>query len=691
LTVLTLASFGHGCSDHYEFLNIDDPLYVSDNRHVQAGLTGPSMWWALTALHAHNWHPVTWLSLQLDYELFGLRPWGYHLTNVLIHTASTLLLFRVFRRMTGAVWRSAVLAALFAVHPLRVESVAWVAERRDVLCTLFGMLTLCAYVRFAERPGLPRYLLVVGAFCLALMSKPMAVTLPGVLLLLDYWPLRRFRPRGPDLPAPDGTRSLATPHFPQTSLPKLLLEKLPLFALAASVSVVTLIAQQKMVMSLQSFPLGVRVANAMTAYVRYLGKMAWPTDLAVHYPHPGDTLSTAQVAGAAFLLATLTVLALWAARRYPYVAVGWLWYLGTLVPVIGLVQLTSQAMANRFSYVPSVGILLVAVWGTADLARRWRFQELAALGAAALLTASVLTTWAEVLYWRNSLTLWGRALEVTERNATAHNHYGAALFTSGQAEEAREHFAAALAINPRYRDAHYNLGLIALGEQRHGAAAEHFRAALEIDPENGLALNGLGMALFARGKCKEAAALFARAVTAAPDLALAHNRLGECLRRECRVGDSLEYFRRAAELQPGDVDYRFDFVLALQETGRPAAALGEYRRIGAGDPAWPGKAAQRAWVLATHPDPRRRNADLAVRFAEDACAADRGRNPQWLDILAAAYAEAGTFDRAVATARKALSVLSAAGDATLADRVRGRLRLYESGKPFRAEPGALPP
>jgi tetratricopeptide (TPR) repeat protein len=424
----------------------DDFQYVTENPHVQDGLTPEGAWWALTATDAGNWHPLTWLSLQLDNQLYGLDPWGYHLTNVLLHAANVVLLFGVLFRMTGALWRSALVAALFALHPMHVESVAWVTERKDVLSTFFALLAIGAYARYIERPGLTRYLLVVVCFVLGLLAKPMLVTLPCVLLLLDYWPLGRLWP--------------ANPASPRARAPaRLVAEKLPLFALAAVSCAVTVFAQDKggAIISAERLGVGDRVAVSLVGYVKYLSKLFWPCDLAAFYPYPRPMYPLGEVVGAALLLAVLTGAAVLLGRRKRYLAVGWLWFVGTLVPVIGLVQVGSQAMADRYAYVPFIGMYIVLAWGAADIVRGPAARAALAAGAAVVLLLCAAVTWVQLGYWRDSYTLWTHALKVTSRNYIAHNNLGHFFFEKGYIRQARDEFSQAVTMNPKMTDAYSNL------------------------------------------------------------------------------------------------------------------------------------------------------------------------------------------------------------------------------------------
>jgi len=406
---------------NFEFVNFDDDTYVSENPHIQDGLTWGGVQWAFLidpgsgSQHADFWIPMTFISHMITIELFGLEPWGHHMVNLMIHIMNTLLLFWTLRRMTGSLWKSGFVAALFAIHPLHVESVAWVTERKDVLSTLFWILTIWVYAFYTKRPKFHRYLLVALTFSLGLMSKPIVMTLPFVLLLLDYWPLHRFR---------------WGDH--QTAL-KLVWEKTPLMALTGVCFVLTLLVQQKWetVGSLQTFPLGNRIGNALVSYVDYIGKMFWPMNLAVFYPHPGN-LPLEQIIVSALLLLAITILVIRWSPRAPYLVVGWLLFLGTLVPVIGLVQVGQQAMADRYTYIPLIGLFIIIAWGIPDLIAKWHYQKLfLSLGAGLILSALMVITWLQVQHWRNSISLFEHAIEVTGTNYVAYHNLGLAFQTEG--------------------------------------------------------------------------------------------------------------------------------------------------------------------------------------------------------------------------------------------------------------------
>ena len=458
LSVVTLAVFARVTA--FDFLNYDDPLYVTANPQVPRGLSVEGVRWAFTTFTAANWHPVTWISLMLDASIGGTGPFVFHLTNLVLHLANVLLLFSFLDRVTGRLRPSAVTAALFAIHPLHVESVAWIAERKDVLSTFFLLLALIAYARFVEQPDRPRRLAVVLLFALGLLAKPMLVTLPILLLLLDAWPLRRSAP----------WRSLVP-------------EKLPLFAMSIATGALTLAAQHQAetVGSLAGYPPGVRVANAIVATATYLGQTIWPTGLAVFYPHPAASLAPAAVAGAAVVLMALTWSAIRLRRSHPYLLFGWGWYLVTLAPVVGIVQVGWQARADRYTYIPLIGIFLAVVWAVSEVLAG-RPALLSSLAWAALVPLGI-SAFVQAGYWRDSETLFRHALAVTGDNAVAHSNLGTALLRRGLVAEAEGHFAEAVRINPRFAEAHSNLGA-AFGRQgRIDEAILEFQRALELQPE----------------------------------------------------------------------------------------------------------------------------------------------------------------------------------------------------------------
>jgi len=549
LGLITLAVYWQ--VTNHEFVNYDDPAYITNNRHIQNALTLESISWAFTATHECTWQPLIWLSYILDYQVHGLNPSRYHLTNLLFHTANSLLLFLILRRMTYALWQSAFVAALFALHPLNVESVAWVAERKDVLSTFFWMLTMWGYVRYVERPGSNRYLLFVLFFILGLMSKPMVVTLPFVLLLLDYWPLKRFQ-------------------FGQSGGGRLVLEKLPLLALSAASSVVTYFVQHSggAVTPLSVHPFTVRIANALVSYIAYMGKMIWPFHLAVLYPY-SRTFSCWQVAGACLLLVTVSLLVILAVKRRPYLAVGWLWYIGTLVPVIGLVQVGLHAMADRFTYVPLIGLFIMIAWRVPELVSQWRRKKTwLALIAATLLSILAAATLLQVRYWTNSVTLFEHALHVNTNNSLAHSNLGTALAKRGRITEAIRSFSKALRINPGDSKAHNNLGLAFEKQGRMTEAVIHFSQALRINPEDSEAHNNLGRVLVNQSRVTDAIRHFSHALRINPEDAKAHNNLGVALMRKGKIGNAIAHFQEALKIRPDLANANNNLKMALTLQGK---------------------------------------------------------------------------------------------------------------------------
>lgn len=499
LCVLTAAAYVHSLTNG--FVNFDDPVYVTSNEQIKQKFGPASLRWAFTTTEALNWHPLTWMSLQLDHRLFGMRPWGYHLTNLLLHIASTALLFAGLRQMTAAPWRSALVAALFAVHPLHVESVAWVAERKDVLSGFFWMATIWLYIGYVREPGIARYALVAVCLALGLMAKPIVVTLPCVLLLLDYWPLQRARSTQYSV---NDSKPIETRH----KLAFLILEKVPLFLLIAGGCVMTWYAQRSggEIRSLDEVPLETRIANAAVSYVRYLGMTVWPRGLAPFYPYPRETLPLWQVVGSAAALSGITLLAIAFLRRLPYLFVGWFWYLGTLVPVIGLVQVGEQALADRYTYLPLIGIFLAVSWGLGDMAERWLNTRKAVIPGTILgIAALVVCTWMQVRTWHDSRSLWEHALGVTPDNPIARNNLGLALWQeSGNPAEAEEHLRVAVHLKPDYARAYNNLGMACDLQGKHKEAIAAYRQALEIHPDQSGTRYNLGISLAMDGQIDEA-------------------------------------------------------------------------------------------------------------------------------------------------------------------------------------------
>src|SRR5262245_57582699 len=537
----------------HAYLNLDDDVYVLRNPWIREGLRWETVRWAFTSVYKEYWIPLTWMSLALDCRLFGLDAGAHLLENVAWHAADSLLLYAALVTATGAAGRSAWVAALFALHPMHVESVAWVSLRKDVLSTFFWMLTMLAWIRYTRRPSLARYLVVVLPFVLGLLAKPMLVTLPIVLLLLDVWPLGR-RAQG---------------------LARLAAEKLPLLALSLAASAVTLWTQHGAgaVVELATRPIGERLETALINYGLYLGKLVWPVDLAVFYPLA--TADAGLAASAALLLVLVSALALAFARREPALLVGWLWFLVTLLPLIGLVQIGGQQIADRYSYVPSIGIFVMVAWGVprlwAGLARGAAPWVPGALGAATALLMALLTR-QQVSYWRDSITLFERALAVTQRNFFAHNNLGEPLAAAGRREEAARHYAEAARLHPGYAPARNNQGIVLAEAGRYADAEREFRAALAIDPRLAIAESNLGTARARLGAYEDAIIHYERALTLEPSNAIAHEGLGDSLALLGRLDEAIARYRQALRWEPDRVSARRSLARTLRRAGREMEA-----------------------------------------------------------------------------------------------------------------------
>jgi len=593
---------------NYGYVYLDDHSYVTENPHVQGGLNQKAVAWAFTSTHMGFWIPITWLSFMLDVELFGLSWGGYHLTNVLLHTANTLLLFLILGRTTQRLWRSAFVAALFALHPLRVESVVWITERKDVLSTLFWMLAMLAYVRYTESSRAFPYCFALLAFALGLMAKPILVTLPFVLLLLDGWPLGRLHLRR----ATSGADSQTRPE--RVSLPFLILEKAPFFALAVACSVVTYWAHQSsgFIQNPDTLPLGVRLANASVAYVGYIWKMFWPENLAVLYPFLVNSVFSWATVGATVLLLLVTAAVMLAAGRRPYLLVGWLWFLGTLVPNIGFVQAGAQAMADRFTYIPLIGLFLMIGWGVPDLLKRWSYYRVVSgVAATTLILVLAVCSWKQVRYWKDTITLLSHAVQVVDNNYLAHTHLGARLAQRGEIDRAIQHFSAALdirpdmagvqndlgnalvrqrrfqeavpcyskalAIQPDYVDAHNNLAVALMHLGKFDDAILHFKEILRLKPDSAMNHNNLGIALATLGEKEEAMDHYVVALELDPKYAEAHNNLGRALAELGRLDEAAAHFAQALEIQPDYTEAHNNMGVTRVRQGRLEEAIYHFR------------------------------------------------------------------------------------------------------------------
>lgn len=555
---------------HNGFINLDDPDYVVENYHVQSALTWQSLQWSFHATLNANWHPLTWLSHMLDFQIFGLQPWGHHLTSLVIHTANTCLVFLVLRRMTGTPWPSWLVAAWFGLHPMHVESVAWVSERKDVLCALFWLLALWAYVRHVQtRASLEKpfpgfltskfYPLSLLFFATALLSKPMVVTLPFVLLLLDYWPLNRFS---------------------EGRLGQVLYEKLPFALLAAALCVVTIAVQHHggALMPIADLPWADRCQNALVSYASYGGKLLFPANLAVFYPYPTHW-PIATVLGSGFLMVALTVFAVVFRRQHPWLLVGWLWFVGTLFPVIGLVQVGSQAMADRYSYLPSIGFFVAIAWGISALAAKWhqRTAMLTILGAATMVLCSGLT-WRQLGFWKDSGTLFRHTLAVTKDNLLAYSNLGDYEVKQGNVAEGIRLYRTALEIQPDFAPINEQLGVALCQTGNRDEGLVRIQASLLTGPGSALTHSDLGNVFVAEGKVEDAINEYRKAIKLYPDYFSVYNRLGDVFEKAGRFDDAIALYKQAVEQFPAYADAHESLGLAWAYNRRVDDAITEYEK-----------------------------------------------------------------------------------------------------------------
>ena len=643
LAGISVAVFGQ--TIRYDFVNFDDDLYVYNAPAIQTGLTIQGTAHAFTSQHAGNWHPLTTISHMLDCQLYGLNAGGHHATNIVLHTIAVLLLFWVLRQMTGALWKSAIVAALFAVHPLHVESVAWVSERKDVLSGVFFMLTLCAYVRYVGAQSIGRYLTVAATFTFGLMSKSMLVSMPAVLLLLDYWPLDRIQ------------ESKVSRRW--SVVGGLLLEKIPLLVLSTGAGIITFVLQKRATGAIPPLPLLWRLQNAFVSYFIYAWKTLWPTRLAVFYPHPNDTLAIWEVILAIGFLLAITAAAVVFRRERPYVFTGWFWYLVTLAPVIGIVQVGEQGHADRYTYLPYIGLFLLAVWLVADVTTvpqsRSRF---ATAGAIVSIVALACAAFIQTSYWRNSETLWTHALAVTCDNDVAYNNLGYLCVDRDELDKAISHFEAALKIRSGKRDPHYDVGSafiqinLANALARKGQSDEamvHYDEAIRLQPYYADAYCNRGSVLFAKGRIDEAVADWEKTLQIQPSDANAHTGLGNAFLRKGSLKEAIAHYGQALALAPED----------------------------------PHSPNNLAWVLATSTDDSIRDGAKALDLAQVAVALSGGREPSFLRTLAAAYAESGRFSEAFAVAQQAAAIARMQRKTGLANRLETDLMGYRGRLPLR--------
>jgi tetratricopeptide (TPR) repeat protein len=639
--LVAITWFVFGQTLRHDFVNFDDHVYVYENPLVVRGLSTEGIIGAFTQTHALNWHPLTTLSHMLDCQLYGLKAGGHHLTNVILHTISVLLLFLVLKQLTGALWQSAVVAALFAIHPLHVESVAWVAERKDVLSAVFFVLTLAAYARYARAPSIPRYLLVALLFACGLMSKPILVTLPFVLLLLDYWPLSRLEAQKSEA----GSR-----------LRRLIAEKLPLFALSTCSCLVTLFTQRQGPNPIDQLPFLWRLNNTFVSYVTYIGQMLWPVRLAVFYPHPNDRLPLLEVTMAIAFLVGVSLLVIYLRRTKPYLITGWFWYLGMLVPVIGLVQVGEQAHADRYTYLPQIGLYIIIAWSVGDLlleSTSRACRALVGIAAAIIIVSLSARARGQTSYWKNSETLWNHTLAVTSDNDVAHNNLGFVFLRRGELDKAILEFQAALDIRSRSTQTHYNLGAA-------------------------LIQNNMGNAFARKQLLDEAIDHLQEAVRLRPDYADAYFNLGTVLFQQGRIDQAITQWRKALAIRPTDAEAHRNVASALRRQGNVQEAIAEYEQALNITPEDGVSLNNLAWILATSSDASMRDGARSVTLAVKAVQSSGGKDPNFVRTLAAARAEAGQFAEAVATAETAKALASTQANPELASRLEEEIALYRA-------------
>ena len=635
----------------HEFLLFDDYGYIIKNTHVHEGITWENIVWTFSKTDFGYWHPLTWISHMLAFQLFGMNPSMHHLINLFLHISSTLLLFFVLKRMTGALWQSAFVAAMFALHPLNVESVAWISERKNVLSTFFWMLTILTYVRYTEQPKFYRYLLILFVFVLGLMSKPMLVTLPFVLLLLDYWPLNRLK--FPQSASNDhGFSQASAAGIQQSSAFRLILEKIPfLFLSSVCVYLSNLSIQHPGVaISTASVSLKLRIANALISYVGYINKMVWPHNLAVYYPFP-KAVPLWEVFVAVLFLTCVTFLAFRQIKARPYFIVGWLWYIGTLVPGIGLVQAGLwPAMADRFTYVPLIGLFICITWGGTEFIGRWHYGKAVFIAIPAIIISILMTmTWLQLDYWQNGITLFTHNLSVTPNNSLAYYELGNAFKQQGNFDKAMSNYSKALKINPNYAEAHNNLGYILAYQKHYKEAIDHYKEALRIKPNYSEAHNNLGTAFLYQGNEKEAVYHYYKALKNNQNYAGAYYNLAKIFTNHANIERAILYYKKALELDP-------EMTQALYNL---------------------------SWILGTHEDGKHRNGKEALIMAEKLCKITRYQQPLALDALAAAYADTGQFHKAVIAEKKAIKLALPEGPEEFISGLKKRLELYQTERPYR--------
>ncbi len=710
LAVITWLIFGQTLA--HDFVNYDDELYVYDNAKIAGGLSLQNIGWAFTHTVCANWHPLTVISHMLDCQLYGLKPAGHYFTSVLLHTIAVILLFLVMRQMTGTLWRSAFVAALFAIHPLHVESVAWISERKDVLSAVFFMLTLGAYTRYIRTLSLTFYLFVLLFLTFGLMSKPILVTVPFVLLLLDYWPLKRF---ASETPSKSGQRRRTEGR---ADFRQIFLEKIPLLFFSFASCAATVLAQRHFIDPIDRLSLAERLGNAAVAILVYLRQLVWPFGLSVFYPHPRHSLSVVQVSMAALLLLAVSVAAFIYRRKHPYFLTGWFWFLGMLVPVSGMVQVGTQAHADRYTYLPQIGLYILGTWFVADIVASGRNQRVL-LGTAMVSSIVILmwSAWKQTSYWHDSRTLWTHALDVNSQNDTAHNGLCNLALRQNRFEEAVFHAQKALEVRPDSADAHNNLALALLGTGQKAEALSEFRKVIETSPARPRVHYNLATLLSDSGQLDEAIAEFRKELQIQPEFVEAQNNLGTALERKGALDDAVTCFQKAIQLDPrhpkanynlatvflrqGEFDQAIahlekelqinpasaeahnDLGIAWSQKGRIDKAIGQWQKTLELQPQNLSAYCNLVWVFATFPDDAIRSGAKAVALGERALELSGEKDPRIYRLLAAAYAENRQFDKAIETAQRGSDLAMKQGNSAIANALESNIDLYRHDLPLR--------
>jgi tetratricopeptide (TPR) repeat protein len=644
---------------HNGFVSYDDSAYITENPHIRGGITQDSIVWAFTKSYSANWHPLTWLSHTLDYQLFGLNPLGYHLVSLLFHIISALLLFKILSDTTKTIWTSAFIAAVFALHPVQVEAVAWVAEQKTVLSGLFWLLTIAAYIRYTKQPRMRRYILLLLVFGLCIMTKPTVVTLPFALLLLDYWPLGRVKWN------------------------RLIIEKIPLFAMSATLCVITFVSQQSggAVLPLDKRPLDFRIANMFISYTRYIGKTIWPSRLAVFYPSLPVNFMVVICCTLLFIL--MTVFSIYIIRRRKYIAVGWLWYVGTLVPMIGLVQVGMQTMANRYMYISILGLLIIAAWSVKDfIANRHRWKIVLAVLAAVVLSSAIILTRMQVRHWHSSITLLEYALKVTESNTGTEYGYGCALFEAGRLNEAVPHLSNAVRMSPTFAKARNNLGKVFLKQGKLNEAVACFNELIRRKQDSAETYYNLAVALSMQKKYDDAVKCLAKVIDLNPKYPGVHKRMGITLLAAGKADEAIKHLEEALRTNPNEAEVYVNLGLAYSKLGKYKPAIQNCTKAVKLKPDSANILNSMAWLLATAPDISVRDANKAIEIAQQACKLTEYKDAAILDTLAAAFAASGRFNDAITTAQQAVRIAKAHSQENLISEIQNHIELYKTGRKY---------